>query len=297
MRAFQDATSSVSPNDVVDPRRGPGRPRRTASGGGRARERVGVAARAGRRPELERVRRRAPRRAGCPSYVPPGSRCAEVPLGEGDVLVRRRRGRRRSRPRRGRAGWRRRARARAAAVTRARRGELAHGGLSREGWRLHISGPRDGVSTMLRVGLLPHRARRGPSPIRWAGDSPALRHRDARDPRLRPPRGGQGRDLPVRPDGAVRAARRARPVGGELRRAAALAGRPRLRRDVHPQHHRHRRQDPDQGGRAGPPLVQPRLRDAARARRGVRRPQRRPADVRAGRDRARAGDDRADRRG
>ena len=44
---------------------------------------------------------------------------------------------------------------------------------------------------------------------------------------------------------------------------------PRLRRHVHPQRHRHRRQDPDQGRRAGPALVQPRLRDAPRARQGA----------------------------
>ena len=45
--------------------------------------------------------------------------------------------------------------------------------------------------------------------------------------------------------------------GGQLRRAAALAAALRLRRHVHPQHHRHRRQDPRQGdasraARSGP---------------------------------------------
>ena len=35
---------------------------------------------------------------------------------------------------------------------------------------------------------------------------------------------------------------------------------PRLRRHVHPQRHRHRRQDPGEVGRAGPAVVQPRLR-------------------------------------
>ncbi len=124
---------------------------------------------------------------------------------------------------------------------------------------------------------------RGRRPLALAGDTDtpaprrtaALRHRDPAGPRLRPARGGQGRGLPVRPDGAVRAARRARPVGGQLRRAASLADPPGLRGDVHPQHHRHRRQDPGEVGRAGPALVQPRLRDAARARRRLRRPQRR----------------------
>ncbi len=97
------------------------------------------------------------------------------------------------------------------------------------------------------------------APIRWLGDHPALRHRDARDPRLRPPRGGQGRDLPVRAHGAVRAARRARPLGGQLRRAAPVAEVARLRRHLHPQRHRHRRQDPAQGrpSRAAPGTTSP----------------------------------------
>ena len=70
----------------------------------------------------------------------------------------------------------------------------------------------------------------------------------------------------------------------------------RLRRHVHPQRHRHRRQDPDQGRRAGPSLVQPRLRDAPRAR------HRRydalnvlPPTYEPGRHRPRPGDARADR--
>ena len=41
---------------------------------------------------------------------------------------------------------------------------------------------------------------------------------------------------------------------------------PRLRRHPDPQHHRHRRQDPGQVGRAGAALVQPRLRHDPRAR-------------------------------
>ena len=69
-----------------------------------------------------------------------------------------------------------------------------------------------------------------------------------------------------------RAPRRPRALGGQLRRAAPLADATSgYDVHVHPQRHRHRRQDPRQGRRAGPALVQPRLRHARRAHQGAGR--------------------------
>ena len=92
------------------------------------------------------------------------------------------------------------------------------------------------------------RSRRiGPLALDLPGDPEAPRHRDARDPRLRPAHPGPGRHLRVWADRAVGAARRARALGGQLRRAPPLARRHRPRGRLHPQRHRHRRQDPRQG--------------------------------------------------
>ena len=62
-------------------------------------------------------------------------------------------------------------------------------------------------------------------------------------------------DLPVRRHRAGPAPHRPRPQRRRVRRAAPLADGQGLRRRVHPQRHRHRRQDPDQGRRRGPAVV------------------------------------------
>ena len=66
-----------------------------------------------------------------------------------------------------------------------------------------------------------------------------------------PLRAGGRRRLRLRAHRAGRAAHRAHPLGGHLRRPAPLADRGRPRRHLRPQRHRHRRQDPRQGRGAG----------------------------------------------
>lgn len=111
-----------------------------------------------------------------------------------------------------------------------------------------------------------------------------------------PPDAGLCLDLPLRRHRAVGTAHRAHPLGAQLRHPAPLVRLPRLRRDLHPERHRHRRQDHQEVGRAGAPLVGDRLRERARLQQRLRRPRLPPAHLRAPRHRPRAGDDRDDAR-
>ena len=103
-------------------------------------------------------------------------------------------------------------------------------------------------------------------------------------------------DLPLRRHRAGRPAHRAHPVGPELRHHAPLVRLPRLRRDVHPQRHGHRRQDHREVGRAGPPVVVDRLRERARVQRRLHRARLPAADLRAARHRPHHRDGRDDAR-
>ena len=80
-----------------------------------------------------------------------------------------------------------------------------------------------------------------------------------------------------------------------VRRASALADRQGLRRRIHPQRHRHRRQDPQQGRRRGQAVVGVGRHLRAGLRPGVRRARRAAAVGRAAGHRAHHPDNRADR--
>ena len=91
-----------------------------------------------------------------------------------------------------------------------------------------VAGQRAGERSSARRS--PSRGRGAP-PIRWAGDSPAPRHRDPRGADFEPLEAGKACDLrlcglTVQSEPHVGP----RPLGGELRRAAALAGRTRATR-------------------------------------------------------------------
>ncbi len=83
----------------------------------------------------------------------------------------------------------------------------------------------------------------------------AVRHHDGCRARFRAAAARPRVDLSVRRHRAGPAAHRPCPQRCRVRRAASLADGQGLRRRVHPQRHRHRRQDPQQGRRRGPAVV------------------------------------------
>ena len=97
-----------------------------------------------------------------------------------------------------------------------------------------------------KAGKLARRDRRRLAALRHHGWCRARFRAAAARPRV---------DLSVRRHGAGPAAHRPCPQRCRVRRAAALADGQGLRRRVHPQRHRHRRQDPQQGRRCGPAVV------------------------------------------